>query len=663
MIKIEPVETALNSYSEDIDVYQPDISALQSDRAGPEPIFVDNATTFNSTTSRGLLHYEIDEYQPDAGQYFNAEIEAVPAKITHSVFKSKTQRFVANNHPKTPCPGPSDYDVRHETIGEKIRKKNLNKAIHDVIARHPASVNKQPLNGTNQMVSISKNPPSIPYGETAHGYETTFDGKLVPRTPPIVQAHSREMEMATNHGVGWSKSKTQRFSEPSTNTEDVPAVQSTINRWVNQQHEDQLQVTDFIQRRSSISNETSNDLQKLEKQAKSTNNGAFAQKLQRIYAQKVNALQNATSGHKANKVLADRALNNEKMESFVFKSTSKRFQGLVKDDGFPGPGQYNIAPPPAVPSAAAPKSSLFKKEAVSPRGHHHEYPAAQQDRGGAAALGPGPGAYDIPSTFKSMDDIHAENIQLGLPPKAPFLSTVGKFAERVQETASITPGPGFYGGSIMNDVAAAHKPRIKYYKAPFGQHGDCGRNEGGVVKDGTVGPGQYDIAMSSYLMAPNRLKFGATAVFKSTSDRLHNANRGKAAVPGVGAYDLMKGRGPENEETPHNIYRFETKKEKPFISSTERFAESKYAVKTPGVGHYDTANAAAAAAGAGGGGAGGTKRRAGRFKGNSERPVPFGTTKRRFRQRGIGMLGPGPNAYSVVKRDSFVTKTFNCTYG
>ena len=629
-------------------------------------------STFQSTTSRGLLHYEIDEYQHDPGQYFNEEIEAVPAPVTHSVFKSQTRRFVTNNHPKTPIPGPTDYDVPHETIEEKIRKKNLNKAIHDVIAHHPPSTKKQPLSSTNQMVSISKNPPSIPYGETAHGYETTVDGKLVPRTPPLLQPRSETISMemeTTKYGVGWSKSKTQRFSESSKNTEDQSAVQSTFQRWINHHDDtkdDMQQNTDFVYRRGIEPMTTmtkKKSLRKWRRKTKCSKPDAASQiltlselqKLQKVYAQKVARSQALQTAAKTNKVLAERALINEKKESSVFKSKSKRFH-LIKDDSTPGVGTYDIAEStkakqqrPKLRNEVRPKSSNTAR--------HHTYPTSQVDTV-PISDGPGPGAYDIKSTFKSIDDIHAQNIQLGLPPKAPFLSTVGKFAENVTETKKITPGPGYYSGSVMTDVTA-QKPRIKYYKAPFGQHGDMERNEAILVHKEAIGPGQYDIAMSSYLMAPNRLKFGATAVFKSTTNRLAEVNKDKAHFPGVGAYNISKGAQVENEETPHNIYRFETKSEKPFISSTDRFATSKYAVKTPGVGHYDIANPDRIV------GAGkGKKRRKGTLKGNVESvAVPFGTTKRRF-VRNAGMLAsPGPNAYNVVRRDSFVTKTFNCTYG
>ena len=88
---------------------------------------------------------------------------------------------------------------------------------------------------------------------------------------------------------------------------------------------------------------------------------------------------------------------------------------------------------------------------------------------------PGPGSYHIPSTFQSIDDINAKNIQLGLPSKAPFLSTVGRFND-MDETGKFTPGPQHYSGSILTD-SILNKPRIKYHKAPFGQHGDIQRNE------------------------------------------------------------------------------------------------------------------------------------------------------------------------------------------
>ena len=46
--------------------------------------------------------------------------------------------------------------------------------------------------------------------------------------------------------------------------------------------------------------------------------------------------------------------------------------------------------------------------------------------------------------------------------------------------------------------------------------------------------------------------------------------------------------------------------------------------------------------------------------------APFGSTDGRFKlnQQILNeqQILPAPNAYNVIKKDSFITKTFNCTY-
>ena len=599
-----------------------------SEKLGPGAynVAVSKSTTCSSasfsSTSRGLLHYEIDEYQAQPGQYYQEE-HVHKALSAHSNFKSNSQRFMQHNHPKTPIPGPADYNVQNNTIEQQMQAKKRN---------------SKRLESAERMADITKNPPSIPYGDTSYGYETTIDGRLIPRTPPILNpsspGHTQKIHTEKDEDGAcaskWSKSKSKRFGDDANKSDDNAknAINYTLDRFM--QHK----------------NDTDTKMQKRRKIQKRTMSLATLQKLQRFYAERMAS--DSLQTHKNNKPHP----TEQQQVSHAFISKSKRFD--VKQDEIPGPAHYYNATTPVDTTKKPQQSKIILHTTVSrtqtPAHMKHNYKNYKEIFAETgieeydAELGPGPGAYDIQSTFKSIEDINAANIQLGLPPKAPFLSTVCKFNEDSVATNKITPGPGYYNGSILN-VPLLNKPRIKYHKAPFGQHGNRKCNESTTTnQNAIIGPGQYDISMASYLMAPNKSKCGATAVFKSGTERMSDDKRKN--VPGPGTYDLIRGvgAGEKEQDVPHNVYRFATKKDLPFISATERFGSSKCEIRTPGVGTYTISD-------------GETKRVS-----RNEKFVPFGTTNDRFTIGGVENNTPGPNVYEVVKRDSFVKKTYNCTY-
>eukprot|EP01084_Bolivina_argentea_P047409 87352_1 len=584
-------------------------------------------SSFHSTTARGLLYYEIDQYKPEPGQYFQQEIVS-KSYIAHSNFKSKTKRFVENNHSKTPVPGPTDYNVKYNTIEQKVKSSKPIKYIH-----RPSSA--------NNVIPKSNNPPSIPYGSSTYGYETSIDGKLIRRSSPLLKhKHNNTTQINPeigNKGSYWSKSKSERFAiTNNSENNNLNVIQHTLQKSVRKTNGNVNNMDNIYRQNNNNNSKEIKNKKRIKRKGKKVNrilSSGTLHKLQKFYADQI-ALESSTK-QKENK-----NPNSDKQElSCTFKSKTKRFTEFSKSGDIPGVGTYNIDTKLGAKDQNVHGKGKQKRDTKTPGTphQHHEYGKAQSKNNNKKEYKqPGPGSYDIKSTFESVDEIHSQNMKLGLPPKAPFLSTVCKFNENIVETNKITPGPGYYTRSVLNETLL-NKPQIKYNKAPFGQHGNVIRNNI-YSKCNGPGPAQYDVSMSSHLIAPNTLKSGATFVFKSESDRIVcNKNNN----PGVGTYNISANIDPD--KAPHNMYRFETKQNRPFMSAENRFLCSKYTLKTPGVGQYSVAAEQI---------------------GNSQNiQYPhFGTTSTRSTNK-TNDLHPAPNAYNVIKKDSFVTKTYNCTYG
>ena len=645
---------------------------------------------FGHSTNRGLLYYEIDDYQPGVGQYHTPDF-VEKSFITHSSFKSNVQRFVENNHPKTPIPGPADYNVIYDSIEDKANKMKQNKLIQKAIknfndkqSNSDSNGNAQrPLSATNK-VSLSRNPPSIPFGETAHGYDTTIDGQLVPRKPPNLPERDIDIEQIhpKQDGVGWSKSKTMRFVDPTMSMDvekDTVKLTHAMQNWIRpkQINQNPSNHEDIVHRRNSNNNTNQNQHKQqininrfrrknLRKKPQRVLSLPELQRLQKFYAEKIMEETPKSESFKSKSIDNETKARNS---NAVFKSKSKRFEQFSSET--PGVGSYDITTNLGTKKERESVKSQTQQKLRSPMtnpkllknpskpstaGQHHQYDifrkdAIEEQKADEKDPRPGPGYYEIPSAFKSIDDVMAKSIQLGLPPKAPFLSTVGKFTSTITETSKETPGPGYYIGEVR-EMGYLKRPRIKYHKAPFGQHGDIIRNE--IDRDNIkVGPGKYDTATASYLTAPNAAKQGAVSVFKSKSDRIVYDKADNKTNPGVGSYNIAT--SIIAEEVPHNVYRFETMNQRPFITGERRFMKSKYAIKTPGAGQYNvdalnsvsTENIEAEV------------KKTKRIK--TKKPPPFGSSSNRLEKRNMEM-SPGPNSYYVVKENSFITKTFNCTY-
>lgn len=424
------------------------------------------------------------------------------------------------------------------------------------------------------------NPPSIPTSHCKYGYDQTPTGQLIPRKAPpsttLSQQKSQSTSMLTQSSKpsAWSLSTSKRFIQPSTiYTGDVKELKE-IHKYEKKKRKERkkklTQATKSVKtksaRKKSYNRQISTESTKTNKSEPiMSNNKENKHNNHNNHSNINNTNDNNTNQPQIpNQIQKVREENKQSRERFfakikqnkmnpvssMFASTSVRFQDeSVKTKDLPGPGAYDVA---TDLNNNKDPTAKFNRSIVQPKKMIEYKPVKTKNNGMGQKYNitpkeePGPGAYEIPSCFKSIDDVQTESILLGKPNKAPFTSSVPRFIEGINDNiARYEPGPQDYQSldganmissqytDVSNTVidAKTHQKlaltrlhngyfTVNYHRAPFGTHGSR-FHQIKLDSDYFPGPGKYNVRheVTKRQRTGSQYSGGATNVFRSKLPR------------------------------------------------------------------------------------------------------------------------------------------------
>ncbi|KEG12126.1 hypothetical protein DQ04_01981070 [Trypanosoma grayi] len=265
---------------------------------------------------------------------------------------------------------------------------------------------------------------------------------------------------------------------------------------------------------------------------------------------------------------------------------------------------------------------------------------------GGASKNPGPGAYDIPAMFQTLEQYRNENPE--------NFSAFGSSAPRdKRDWRDNEPGPGAYTGEI-----APRRPRAQC-KGKGTSSFVSGSERNRLPMGTNLGPGaygadkpakmqKYELASVPFRSTLSRFPISKlpeeTGVFEARHPVVRVPRRIHPARVRHETFARSTGNGPVNPSTDR-VYDVKYDWPKPsctsgaYLGTAPRFKNKDLSNSYPGPGHYDVAEKV---------GSGGS-----RFMNTT-----WGTDGRFKRDL---ECNPGPGHYSY--NSTLLTKTFNCTFG